>query len=311
MAVLFFKPIPKVTVWGKDIVKDYFHYDAFPDKVGQAWAFSAQEGDSTICVSEPYKGQDLLLLWKEHQELFGHKKGEFPVIISLVGPNDDLSIQVHPDTEYAKKIGFSMGKNEAWYFLETPTSSDIVYGHHAKDKEELLSYVKEERWMELIKHLPVKKDDFVYLPAGLLHALKRDNIVYEIQQATDITYRFYDYHRKDEQGKERELHLDQAISCVSYDPDKMENRIQPIVEKQVNLIKTVYISNSSFTVTKLEVINQAVYKDSNYQLATVVRGEGFVDEIPVKVGSNFLIPVNTEVVTKGDIVIMMTTKEGE
>ncbi|MFV0394885.1 MAG: type I phosphomannose isomerase catalytic subunit [Coprobacillaceae bacterium] len=310
MSVLFFKPIPKVTIWGTDIVKDYFQYNEFPDNVGQAWAFSGQQGDATICLSEPYVGKDLYTLWNEHQELFGNKKGEFPVIISLVGPNDDLSIQVHPDSEYAKKIGYPMGKNEAWYFLEAPTPSDIVYGHIAKDKEDLQSYIKQEKWMELIKHLPVKKDDFVYLPAGLLHALKKDNIVYEIQQATDITYRFFDYHRKDEKGNERELHLQQAIDCLSYNPEEMKNSIHPKIENYENLKKTTYIQNDSFTVTKVDVTGKTKYKDENYQLATVVRGTGRVDNQEVCVGSNFLIPINTEVTFEGNMVIMMTTKEG-
>lgn len=311
MAILFFKPIPKISVWGKDIVKDYFHYPEFPDNVGQAWAFSGQKGDATICLSDPYKGKDLYQLWQENKELFGYQQGEFPVIISLVGPNDDLSIQVHPDYEYAKKQGYVSGKNEAWYFIETPTLADIIYGHQAKDKEDLLSYIKKDQWMPLVKTLPVTKDDFVYLPAGLLHALRKGNIVYEIQQATDVTYRFYDYHRKDEMGKERELHLEQAIDCLSYDSKIMKNKVKPIIEQGKNICKTVYIQNESFTVTKLEVTGEAVFKDDIYQLATVIRGYGKADQTAVMVGSNFLIPINTEVVLSGNMVIMMTTKKGD
>jgi mannose-6-phosphate isomerase len=312
MPVLFFKPIPKVTVWGKDIVKEYFHYDFFPDKVGQAWAFSAQQGDATICLSEPYQNIDLYTLWKEHQELFGYKKGDFPVIISLVGPNDDLSIQVHPDTIYAKKQGYTMGKNEAWYFIDTPVDSNIVYGHHAKDKADLLSYIEKEKWLDLITYLPVRKDDFVYLPAGLLHALRKGNIVYEIQQATDVTYRFFDYHRKDEHGEERELHLEQATDCLSYDPKKMENTIVPKIEELKNMCKTVYIHNDSFSVTKLEIMGESIYEDENtYQLASVIRGKGEVDGKPIMIGSNFLIPIRTQVTFTGEMVIMMTTKEGD
>ena len=88
-----------------------------------------------------------------------------------------------------KKVGFSSGKNEAWYFIEANDDANIVYGHHAKDEKELRKYIQEDRWDELIKHLDVHPGDFVYLPAGLLHALKKGSIVYEIQQATDITYR--------------------------------------------------------------------------------------------------------------------------
>ena len=309
MTVLFFKPIPKIAIWGKDVVKKYFNYDELPDNVGQAWVFSAQKDDATICINGKHKGKNLHTLWKNHQEIFGNKEGDFPVIISLVGPNDDLSIQVHPDEQAAQKIGYPIGKNEAWYFIEAPDQSSIVYGHHAKDKAELQACIQAEKWLELIKHLPVKKDDFVYLPAGLLHALKKGNIVYEVQQSTDITYRFFDYHRKDTEGNERELHLEQAIDCLSYDSELMKNKINPQIEKSENLCKVTYINNDSFTVTKLEINGKSQYIDAkNYQLATVIRGAGKVDTADVIVGSNFLIPINTEVKFTGDMVIMMTTK---
>lgn len=308
MSVLFFKPIPRPAIWGHTLVKDYFGYDDFPEGIGQSWSFSAQEGASTVCVSEPYRNVTLKELWDDHQELFGHPGEEFPVIISLVGPEDDLSIQVHPDKERALKKGFSSGKNEAWYFIESKEGSNIVYGHNADDQEDLYKYINQDKWDELIRHLDVHTGDFVYLPAGLLHALKKGSIVYEIQQATDITYRFYDYHRKDDKGNERELHLEDAIDCLSYDKEAMKNNINPVETKMENGLQTVFMSNDSFTVTKLEITGENKYICDNYQLATVVKGEGIVDENNVTVGDNFLIPVNTEVKFDGNMIVMMTTK---
>lgn len=308
MSVLFFKPIPRPAIWGHTLVKDYFGYNDFPIGIGQSWSFSAQEGASTLCVSEPFVGKSLLELWESHQDLFGHPNEEFPVIISLVGPEDDLSIQVHPDDEHANKVGFPCGKNEAWYFIDTKEDANIVYGHHAKDENELRQYIKEEKWDELIKHLDVHSGDFVYLPAGLLHALRKGSVVYEIQQATNITYRFYDYHRKDDNGNERELHLDQAIDCLSYNKDDMTNNIRPIITQYINCKETIFISNDSFTVTQLLITGEYEYYSLNYQLATVVKGEGVVDDIAVKVGDNFLIPINNKVHFDGDMTIMMTTK---
>lgn len=154
----------------------------------------------------------------------------------------------------------------------------------------------------------MKSDDFVYLPAGLLHALRKGSVVYEIQQATDITYRFYDYHRKDSQGNERELHLDKAIECLNYDQSKMENNVQPIEKKYDNIKETVYISNDSFTVTKLEVSGLSSYIYNNYQLATVVKGCGKADGVEIKMGDNFIIPINNKVEFDGQMIIMMTTK---
>lgn len=308
MNVLFFKPIPRPAIWGHTLVKDYFGYAEFPEGIGQSWSFSAQKDASTVCLSEPFVGKTLRELWTEHQELFGRPNEEFPVIISLVGPEDDLSIQVHPDQEHAQKKGFSSGKNEAWYFIDSKEGANIVYGHNAKDEEELYEYIRQDRWDDLIRHLDVHTDDFVYLPAGLLHALRKGSVVYEIQQATDITYRFYDYHRKDAKGNERELHLDEAIDCLSYNQEDMKNNIHPIVTKMANGKQTVFMSNDSFTVTKLEITGENEYQSDHYQLATVVKGEGSVDNQQVKVGDNFLIPVHQAVLMNGNMVIMMTTK---
>ncbi|MCL2560453.1 MAG: mannose-6-phosphate isomerase [Turicibacter sp.] len=302
MSVLFFKPIPRIAVWGKNHVKHYFGYDDFPGSVGQAWAFSGLAEASNLCLTAPYNGKTLHQLWEENQALFGHKKGEFPLIISLVAPEDDLSIQVHPDAVQAQKIGFSMGKNEAWYFMEPPTSGQIVYGHHAKDPEDMDTYIKKEQWEQLIDYLPVKQNDFVYLPAGILHALQKGSIVYEIQQATDITYRFFDYHRKDDEGNERELHVEQALACVSY--GEIKNTDTRVVEGN----KTTYITNDSFTVAKLEINGKQTFQDDNYQLATVIAGTGEVAGTAVTVGSNFLIPTKTEVIFDGKMTVMMTTR---
>lgn len=308
MDILFFKPIPRLAIWGHTLVKDYFGYDDFPEGVGQSWSFSAQEGNSTVCLTDPFKGQTLRDLWLNHQELFGHPNENFPVIISLVAPEDDLSIQVHPNDKYAKLKGMPCGKNEAWYFIDAEEGANIVYGHNAKNESDLRQYIKEDKWNELIKYLDVHSGDFVYLPAGLLHALRKGSIVYEIQQSTDITYRFYDYNRKDEHGRERELHLEDAIACLSYDSKDMENNIMPIVIEKENLKQTLYISNESFTVTKLEVIGNSQYQDDNYQLATVVKGKGIANGRQVKVGDNFLIPCHSSVIFDGKMTIMMTTK---
>lgn len=308
MSILFFKPIARKAIWGHTLLKNYFHYDDFPLGIGQSWSFSAQKGASNVCLNEPYKGKTLLELWTNHQELFGHPNEEFPVIISLVAPEDDLSIQVHPNKEYANKIGYSSGKNEAWYFLKSESKANIVYGHNAKNEEDLKKYILEDRWDHLIRHLDVHTGDFVYLPAGLLHALRKGSIVYEIQQATDITYRFYDYKRKDSQGNERELHLKQAIDCLSYNQEDMINNIHPIESTFDHIKQTVFISNDSFIVTRLEVTGLSSYLSNNYQLATIVEGEGIVDDFKVKMGDNFLIPINTKIKIDGQMTIMMTTK---
>lgn len=306
MRVLFFKPVPRKALWGKTLVKDYFNFIDFPFGVGQSWAFSGQDIDSTICITRPYYGKTLNYLWKHNKELFNSKDNKFPLIISLVGSEDDLSIQVHPDDEYAKIKGYESGKNEAWYFIDTKNNSSIIYGHNATDVKDLNRYIDENKWDELIKIRKVKPGDFVYLPAGILHALKKGNIVYEVQQSTDITYRFYDYHRKDDKGNEREIHLKDAIGCLKY--GNIDVDIKPEVTKKIDYTKTQFINNDSFTIVKYDIKKSLTFKDSIYQLTPVIEGNGYVDNISISKGESFLIPSNTEVIIRGNLSLMMTTK---
>ena len=147
MGVLFFKAIPRPAIWGHTKVRDFFGYDDFPEGIGQSWSFSAQDGEglSTVCINGEFKGKTLKELWEKHQELFGHPGEDFPVIISLVGPEDDLSIQVHPDDEHAQKIGYKRGKNEAWFFIESDPGASIVYGQKTKNKEELQEMINQDK----------------------------------------------------------------------------------------------------------------------------------------------------------------------
>ena len=119
---------------------------------------------------------------------------------------------------------------------------------------------------------------------------------------------FYDYHRKDANGNERELHLKEAIECLSYDQKEMENKLTTVMTSLENGEQTVFIDNDSFTVTKLELTGENHYYHDNYQLATVVRGSGTVDGVPIKVGDNFLIPQGNKIVFDGHMTIMMTTR---
>lgn len=307
MALLRFKPIPKQTVWGGNTVRDYYGYDWMPDNVGMAWAFADQGEDSNICTSGEYEGETLGTIWKQHEELFGDTNRPFPLIVSLLGPVADLSIQIHPDTAHAQLEGYPYGKNECWYFLDAAPGSKIVFGHNAVDENDLRNYVEEKRWNELISHLDVKKDDFIYIPAGLLHACCKNTLVYEVQQSTNVTYRFYDFDRIDANGKKRELHLEKAISCVNYDKAAMTNTAHPVAEELPGMRRTHLISNESFTVEKLEVSGPSTLSAGPYQLITVARGSGFANGEKVTVGDHFLLPQDEVLSLDGDMMLFATT----
>ena len=231
------------------------------------------------------------------------------MIISLVAPEDDLSLQIHPNDRIAAALGYPSGKNEAWYFLRTEEGSSIVYGQSTRNEEEMRNMIRQDRWEELMCLMPVREGDFVYLPAGIVHALKKGNIVYEIQQATDITYRFYDYHRKDSAGRERPLQVEEAIACVDYGLDRSSAHPEAVTETLPGCEITTFIRNESFCVRRFEADGSAELHSDGYRLMTCVRGKGRADGIPFHIGESFLVPSNSTVRLEGAFTLMCTSED--
>lgn len=141
-----------------------------------------------------------------------------PILVKLIDAGDNLSIQVHPDDEFAARFENARnGKDEAWIILECDADSIIVYGFNRPvEKGELKSLLESGSIVEALNHVKVKKGDFIYIPAGTVHSLGKGILAYEVQQPSDLTYRIYDWNRKDPRGKARELHIDKAIEAINY-----------------------------------------------------------------------------------------------
>ena len=307
--LLFTEPVPRPALWGGTLLRDYFHYPQFPDDIGQSWSFSAQEGEGLSNRIVGMEGMTLLNLWEERPELFCSRHKRFPVIISLVAPEDDLSLQIHPNARISARLGYPTGKNEAWYFLETKCNAQIVYGQNAHDEAQLREMIATDRWDEIMRYLPVQKGDFVYLPAGVVHALKKGSIVYEIQQATDITYRFFDYHRVDAQGHERPLQLEEAIGCVDYTLTQSGAKRPGITHTFPHASVTTFVANDSFCVRRYEVFGTETFHFAGYQLMTCVAGKGTADGQDLSVGKSVLITAGSETTFTGQMTLMCTCEQ--
>ena len=157
-------------------------------------------------------------LWEKKREIFGGMKQEsFPLLIKILDVTSDLSIQVHPGDEYAyTHENGELGKTECWYIIHCEENSEIVFGHNANTKEELINMIENKQWDRLLRREKIKPGDFFYVPAGTIHALCKGTLVLEIQQSSDTTYRVYDYDRVDKDGNLRELHLDKAIDVIKF-----------------------------------------------------------------------------------------------
>ena len=215
--VLFFKPVFKETVWGGKKLRTTFGLPIPSEKTGECWGISAHPHGETTVLTGPYEGWPLSRLFSEARHLFGHHPAEsFPILVKLIDAQADLSIQVHPNDAQAKPLG-SFGKTECWYILDADQNAEIVIGHHAETHDDFKRMVEANDYERLVNRFPIQPDDFFFIPAGTLHAICAGTLLLEVQQSSDITYRFYDYDRL-ENGKKRPLHVEAAIDVVTV-PD--------------------------------------------------------------------------------------------
>ena len=189
--IVFLKPVFKEMIWGGNRLKTDFLYDIPGDKTGECWAVSAHKNGDCLVESGSFAGSTLSQLWQSHRELFGNVTGDvFPLLIKIIDAKADLSIQVHPDDEYARvNENGSLGKTECWYILDCDEDAKIVIGHHAKSKTLLTEMIHKNEWDNLIRVLPIKKGDFFQIEPGTVHAIKAGTLILETQQNSDITYR--------------------------------------------------------------------------------------------------------------------------
>lgn len=277
-------------VWGGSRLKDEFDYDINSDSVGEYWAISGMGEASSVVINGELAGQTLKELYKNNKELFaGEGEETFPLLVKIIDATDDLSIQVHPDDQMGAKLENSRGKTECWYILnENPAS--IIYGLNAEDKDNAVEKIENKRWDDVLKEVPATKGDFFFVPAGTVHAIKKGCLILEIQQASDITYRLYDYDRPDKEGNLRELHIDKSIQAIKLNEIADEKN----VEEAYNLIKTSLTKNEFFEVRKLETSNRvSLIRNAPYLLEAVVEGVGVLrvdgEEYNIKKGDFFIL----------------------
>ena len=207
----------------------------------------------------------------------------FPLLIKFIDAKQNLSVQVHPSDEYALTHESTYGKTEMWYIVEAEQGAGIYLGFNRDvTKEEFEEAIKENRLIELLNFFEVKSGDCFFIPSGTIHAIGKGCLICEIQQNSNLTYRVYDYGRKDKNGNKRELHIDKALAVTNLD------KYQPITFDDC-LGKCEY-----FTAQKYDIRGEEdflVGKES-FQCVTCTRGCGFIDDAEIKQGDSFFIPAN-------------------
>ncbi|MBD5495444.1 MAG: mannose-6-phosphate isomerase, class I [Lachnospiraceae bacterium] len=289
--ILFLNPVFKQMIWGGDRLGKDWPYQIPGDNTGECWAVSAHpNGDCTI-KKGTYAGQTLSKLWEENPELFGNTgKDRFPLLVKIIDAKDDLSIQVHPDDNYAKvNENGSLGKTECWYVLDSREGASLVVGHNAANKDELTSMVREGKWNELLREIPVKKGDFIQIEPGTVHAIKGGLMILETQQNSDITYRVYDYNRLTN-GKPRELHLEKSLDVITVPAKSVDESIleaDKLPENKLNLL----VACGYYKVWKLDVTEKfEMQQDQDFMIMSVINGEGMLNDEKICKGDHFILP---------------------
>ncbi|WP_124067793.1 type I phosphomannose isomerase catalytic subunit [Clostridium sp. E02] len=310
MELLFLEPVFKEAIWGGERLREVFGYELPSNSTGECWAISAHKNGECRIAGGIYDGRSLSSLWKENPDLFGHYKGdEFPLLVKIIDAKKDLSIQVHPDNNYAKihEKG-SLGKTECWYILDCEPDTEIVIGHHAKNQEEMEAMIQNHQWDEFIRRIPVKKGDFFQINPGCVHAIKGGTMILETQQSSDITYRVYDYDRLSD-GKPRQLHVEQSIATIRAPFKDFE--INPVVENLSGAIHTHLVTCKYFSVDKYEIDGIFTKEFKPYFTnVSVISGAGSVNGIPLEAGQHFIIPAKSgELRFEGTMTVICSNPE--
>ncbi len=281
------KPVFSEKLWGGSKLRDY-GFEIPSDKTGEAWIISAYDGNSSMLDN----GVSLREHYKNNREEFNNfPSEEFPLLVKILDANDDLSVQVHPNDEDAKRLeNYPFGKTECWYVLEAKEQAKIQIGVNASTKEEARKLIDESNWDALLNKQDIERGDLFDIKAGTVHAILEGTVIYELQQSSDITYRIYDFDRVDDEGNKRELHIDKSLEVINYESNPL--KVEPkVINYSINgcerCIHSSLIKNNIYELEKVNIDNSTfemeVNKDEkHFLLVTIVEGNVKINDVELK-----------------------------
>ena len=227
------KPAFKDYLWGGTRLRDEFGKDCDFDKIAESWELSCHKDGNSVVADGEFAGLTLAqYIEKEGKSVLGtncEKFENFPILIKLIDAKDNLSVQVHPNNEYAQRVEGEYGKTEMWYVVDCDEGASLLYGFkHNITKEEFRERIENNTLLEVTNSVPVKKGDVFFIEAGTLHAIGKGILIAEIQQNSNTTYRIYDYGRVGADGKPRQLHIDKAVDVTNLCPAKPYPQSEPV-----------------------------------------------------------------------------------
>lgn len=308
-----FEPILKEKIWGGNKLKEVLHKNSEKENLGESWEISGVPGNISVVANGPLKGKTLNSLLEEYKErLLGERNykkfgAEFPLLIKFIDAETELSVQLHPQDDIAKKRHNSFGKTEMWYIVQADEGAEVSIGFKKSISEaEYLEHLNSGKIPDLLNFEKVKKGDSFFINTGKVHAIGGGVLLAEIQQTSDITYRIYDWNRVDPEGNSRELHTDLALAAIDFDRRDDFIRQYSRVENYSENIVTCEYFTTNFLPVKGNIIKDYSALDS-FVIYMCVSGEA---EINVSGNSENIIKGQTLLVPAENYQVQITSSEG-
>lgn len=299
MYPLKLKPAFKDYLWGGTRLRDDFGKDCDFDKVAESWELSCHKDGNSVVANGEYAGKTLAqYIEAEGKSVLGTNCArfeQFPILIKLIDAKDNLSVQVHPDNEYAQRVEGEYGKTEMWYIVDCDEGAELLYGFKKEvSKEEFAERIQNNTLLEITQSVPVKKGDVFFIESGTLHAIGKGILIAEIQQNSNTTYRIYDYGRVGADGKPRQLHIDKAVDVTKLCPAKP----YPVTDsfEENGAVKRLLSKCEYFTVYSVDIEKEACFNADETSFECILNLEGEVklvcgeNEITLKKGETVFIP---------------------
>lgn len=317
MEIIKFRPILKQVLWGGNKIIPFKQLDAEMEQVGESWEVSGVKDNESIVANGQYEGMklnDLVallkgdLVGKENYERFGN---EFPLLIKFIDASKQLSIQVHPNDEQAKAKGLKRGKTEMWYIMESAPDATLLSGlKRAITPEEYKAMVENDTITDALCEYRVGEGDVFYLPAGRIHSIGTGTFLAEIQETSDVTYRIYDFKRKDKDGNYRQLHTEAAAECIDY---SVENDYRTKYEARKN--EGVELAQCAHFTTSVYDLDEPMLLDyselDSFVVLIALSGECTLStgdaETQLRAGGTVLLPATTQTLNVSGTVKFLET----
>ncbi|RAR46636.1 type I phosphomannose isomerase catalytic subunit [Flavobacterium lacus] len=311
-----FTPILKERIWGGTKLKNYLNKPISSENTGESWELSSLPNEVSVINNGFFKGKNLNELLEQFPEeilgkvVYSRFGKQFPLLFKYLDARENLSIQLHPNDELAKKRHNSFGKTEMWYVMQADENARLIIGFKENSsKEEYLQKLESNEILSLLNEVPVKKGDVFFLETGTIHAIGAGIVLAEIQQTSDVTYRIYDWDRVDANGKERELHTELAVDAINYQTTSAKKEYTAIVNKSTPVVNCPYFKTSIISLNDEVLIDKTsdsfmvlMCTEGNFELL-------FEDKkYTYQTGDTVLIPaVFTSFMLKGIATLVETT----